>query len=115
MDIKDFIKSTVTQISEAVKELNDELSNNGEGTIVNPYNARDSKRPTSSTSGANITDIAFDLNVVVESGTETSGKVGVFSSIVGVGISGKEGDLNKIINRIQFTIPVLLPFEKSIY
>ena len=115
MDIKDFIKSTVTQISEAVKELNEELSNNGEGTIVNPYNVQRHQKVTSESGWGTITDINFDLCVTAESGKEASGKVGVFSSIVGWGVSGKEDNSNKSISRIQFTIPVMLPYQKTLH
>jgi hypothetical protein len=115
MDIKEFIKSTVTQISEAVTELNSELCKDKEGTIINPYNVRHANRPASNTGGANITDIVFDLYVSVESGTESGGKIGIFSSIIGVGMEGKSDDSNKQVSRIQFTIPVLLPFERTLH
>ena len=116
MDIKDFVKSTITQISEAVKELNAELSYDGKGTIVNPSDVQKSKGSVSSSVDLkyNVTDIVFDLYVSAESGSETSGKIGIFSSIVGIGAAGKSDDSNKQVSRIQFTIPVLLPHEKLV-
>ena len=103
MELKDFIKSTITQIKESVEELNEEFE---EGkAIVNPLYAKSLNRSMIGRTGANVTDIDFDLSLSV---TETDGK----ECKIGMGASSKSDNQNISTNRIQFTIPVMLPYKK---
>ena len=98
MELKDFIKSTITQIKESVEELNEEFE---EGkAIVNPLYAKSLNRSMIGRTGANVTDIDFDLSLSVTETDGKEGKIGIMSSI------------NISTNRIQFTIPVMLPYKK---
>ena len=104
MELKDFIKSTITQIKESVEELNEEFE---EGkAIVNPLYAKSLNR------SANVTDIDFDLSLSVTETDGKEGKIGIMSSIIGMGASSKSDNQNISTNRIQFTIPVMLPYKK---
>jgi len=110
MDIKTFLKSTILQISEAIEELNQELKD--PNVAVNPRGVLDANNQNSGSIAENIIAIDFDLSVYVESGDEKGGKIGVFSGILGAGISGAEKELNRTANRIKFTLPVLFPHKK---
>lgn len=110
MELKDFIKSTITQIKESVEELNEEFE---EGkVIVNPLFAESANRSMIRANGANITDIDFDLSLSVTETDGKEGKIGIMSSIIGMGASTKNDNQNISINRIQFTIPVMLPYKR---
>lgn len=110
MELKDFIKSTITQIKESVEELNEEFE---EGkAVVNPLFAESPNRSMIRANGANITDIDFDLSLSVTETDGKEGKIGIMSSIIGMGASSKSDNQNISINRIQFTIPVMLPHKR---
>ena len=110
MELKDFIKSTITQIKESVEELNEEFE---EGiAIVNPLYAKSLNRSMIGRTGANVTDIDFDLSLSVTETDGKEGKIGIMSSIIGMGASSKSDNQNISTNRIQFTIPVMLPYKK---
>ena len=115
MDIKDFVKSTVSQIGDAIRELNDESKD--DQMVVNPYDVkRHNKDAVTTKSGSiTVTDILFDLYVSVESTSESGGKLGVFSGIFDAGVAEKTDDSNKSISRVQFSVPVIFPFRKSVY
>ena len=93
MELKDFIKSTITQIKESVEELNEEFE---EGkAIVNPLYAK-----------------SLNRSMIGRTGDGKEGKIGIMSSIIGMGASSKSDNQNISTNRIQFTIPVMLPYKK---
>lgn len=114
MDLKEYVKSTISQLSEAVEELNDEL---GDKTVVNPI------RPDMS--GENViidrkngtrmvTDVCFELSTSIIDNKENGAKVGIFSSIVGLGANTVSGSNNSAISKVTFSIPVLLPTKNSL-
>ena len=92
MELKDFIKSTITQIKESVEELNEEFE---EGkAIVNPLSAKSLNRSMIGRTGANVTDIDFDLSLSVTETDGKEGKIGIMSSIIGMGASSKSDNQN---------------------
>lgn len=111
MELKEFIKSTITQRSEAVYELNDELKE--KGVVVNPCYAANTNFDTiGSSDGIIVSTVDFDLQVSTSEMKENSGKIGVLASVVGVGASTKEGSNGNEGNRIRFNLPVVLPYKK---
>lgn len=124
MDLKDYVKEVISQISEAVVEINTELGDSNitvSKPIVNPsfreiqdfkghllcvlskteYNSGTSKI----TSMCKITDVDFDVTLSATSKSEKGGKLGI--SVIGVGASS--GDESSATNRVKFTLPVLFP------
>ncbi|WP_032557355.1 hypothetical protein [Bacteroides fragilis] len=63
MELKDFIKGTISDIAMAIKELNNEVSNTG--LLVNPDNHEQDKAGNSSFIGDGriIKDIEFNLSL----------------------------------------------------
>jgi len=111
MDLKDFIKETVSAIVSATLELQAELGPTG--AIVNP--------PTSSSN-----DMTFekhspiqtmrkvevvDFDVAVTAKSETSGEVKAGARILMVEIGGKadHGRAKEDVSRVRFQIPIVLP------
>lgn len=111
MELKDFIKDTVSQIAEAVTELNGETSI---PLTINPAKTEfmDGKQFVDmGYSKAYLTNIYFDLTLSLSEGKGSDAKVGVFASVIGVGASSNENAKNESVSKIKFTLPVLLPMK----
>lgn len=114
MELKEFIKDTISQIVDAVDELNEEYKD--KKIVVNPYSwfsIRDVTQVRSGDKFYNLTNIDFDLDVVVENLENSKGNVGVLAGILKAGGSMEEGKNNKASNKVHFTIPVMLPSRKA--
>ena len=109
MELKEFIKSTITQLSEAVYELNDELKD--KGVVVNPCSVANSSFDTLDFGGVIVSSVDFDLQVNTSEVKENSGKIGILASVVGIGASTKEGSNGNEASRIRFKLPVVLPYK----
>lgn len=107
MEIKEFVKETISEISDAINELNHEKSNIG--LIVAPskigfYGRSCSRYDDNRT----IEYIEFNLSVTVSDKNETGG--GIMISIAKAGINNES--TNSSTSTIKFTIPVVYPCEK---
>ena len=108
MDLKEFIKNTISSISEAISESQNELKD--KGVIVNPEKTEIDKTGTKllrSDGWRYVQDLEFDILVGVDEKQSTGGKGNL--KVAGVlSIGGGLNDENKTINqnRIKFTVPV---------
>ena len=106
MELKEFIKDTVTQIADAVTELNGGTSKYP--LTINPIGdigKQDSNYIEIASKHCYITNIEFNLSLT----TSDNKEVGVFASIIGVGVSSNEDAQNGSVSRIKFSLPMLLP------
>lgn len=124
MELKEYVKEVISQISDAIIEINSDLGDNNitvSKPIVNPsfceiqefkghllcvlsktqYQSGNSRI----TSMCKISDIDFDVTLNASSKSEKGGKIGI--SVIGVGASG--ADESSSTNRVKFTLPVLFP------
>lgn len=103
MDIKEFVKQSLTQIAEAVSEANADFGKCNPGASVNP--AGGSNATAVSITYIPVPDvhtISFDIAVsAAESKT-----ISVVSATMGS--TGSEGE-NSSVSRIRFSIPLKLP------
>lgn len=109
MELKDFIKGVVADVTNAIKECQDELDN---GTILSPINT-DTKEGIKTKDGfLTVSKIDFEVSVSTSSTNEIGGKINVISAIVngGVGSESKSSDNN--ISKIKFSIPLIYPFSQ---
>ncbi len=121
MDIKDFVKETLVEISMGVSEAQKAV--NKLGGCVNPTDCHDPARnigiAVSKTadntyfgvsSQKNVFLISFDIAVSVteETGTGAKAKLNVVN-LLNLGISGESGNINSVVNRVSFKIPLALP------
>lgn len=121
MDLKDFIKAAVTDISQAINEINEELGDSGAivnpkdvhvhqsneeiyGYVLKPSESKDLRRP--------VHLVKFDI--AVTSATKKDGKEGIGVNVVGIklGKDGSNSDENSTNSRLQFAIPIALPVGK---
>ncbi len=100
MQLKEFISQTLAEIVEGVKDAQAKtLDSENRGTYVNPFD-KVTNVPRS---------IDFDVAVTATEGTSTKGGIGVFMGAVGLGSQGQSEAHNTSLNRIRFSVSVLLP------
>lgn len=108
MDLKDFIKHTISSISTAIVESQTELKQIG--VIVNPERTEIGKtgeRLLRSDGWRYVQELNFDVSITVEDKGETNGEAKLqIAGIIKVGGDQKESQLNNYQNRISFSIPV---------
>ena len=111
MELKEFVKTAIQDITNAVSELQSELKNGSifspsmpsaiaNSTVMDPDNGSINRK---------ISNIDFDVALTVgDSGTiESGGKVGI--QIFSAKIGGENKSHTENVSRITFTIPVVLP------
>ena len=115
MELKDFVKSTITSINEAIIDSQNELKD--KGVIIN------SEKTSIGTSGRKhlnskgvrfVQDVDFEISVEIDekSEKEGGGKLKVANLIsLGGGISNEYTSTN--LNKIKFTIPIAFNTEKT--
>lgn len=113
MELKDFIKSTISQIIDSVSDLN-EVYKDKDATI-NPLSFVRIKDMQSVQTGSGerlLTNVEFDLTVSIDESKNTDGKVNVMSCVIGGGASKSHTEGNSSISRVRFSIPVVLPAKR---
>ncbi len=128
MDLKDFIKEAIKDITGAINEINDELELHG--TVVNPRSVSLAKgsiidnfygymsnegKSKNGTSRRHVHLISFD--VAVSSTVKKDGSVGIGVNVAGfkLGADGDDTAENSKNSRLKFSIPVALPTEIDKY
>ena len=113
MELKEFIKTAITDITEAVSELQEELKN---GSIVNPSIPNPIanvtvKDPDNVNVNKRVSNVDFDVALTVaDTGTiESGGKMGIH--IISAKIGGESKSHSENVSRITFSIPIVLPTE----
>ena len=114
MELKEFVISTISQVIDAVEELN--ASYEGKDAVINPSSPdklKDKSMNLGTKSGNRlVTDIEFDLTVSVEESKDAGGKVNVLACVIGGDVSKSRTEGNSSVSRVKFTVPVLLPSRK---
>lgn len=113
MELKQFISQTLTSIVEGVAEA--QAQTEAHGAFVNPGGLM---RTTKSISNDAIWDnrnnnfarlVNFDVAVTIEESAGTGGKIGVATGLLNLGAGGESTNRTSAANRIQFSVPLLLP------
>jgi hypothetical protein len=107
MELKEFIKTALSDITNAVSELQEELQN---GAIVSPSLPENSEN-TIEIDNKNVilTQVAFDV-AITAGGTDTikggaKGGLHVFS----VKVDGSNEEHTENVSHVSFSIPIVLP------
>jgi hypothetical protein len=115
MDLKTFIKSTITSISEAIVESQNELSS--KGVIINPEKVeigKNGEKLLRSDGWRYVQNLDFDILVAVEESEAAKGGAGLkVAGLIAVGGDLSESNKNQQSNRIKFIIPVAFPSNKT--
>lgn len=111
MELKDFIKTALTDITDAIKELQDELKNGAivspsmpnaiaNTTIVDPVNIN-INRP--------ISKIDFDVAITVGNTDKVGGDGKIGIQILSAKIGNENVAHSENVSRMTFSIPIVLP------
>ena len=108
MELKEFIKTAITDITEAICELQQELHN---GAIVNPtlQTSIPQKTLTVSNEIRPVEQLEFDVAVTAteSSGVDGSAKAGI--SIFGAKIGTESCAITENVSRLSFSVPIIFP------
>lgn len=106
MDVKDFIKSTISQIAEAIEELNNENVDGNDRRIR--VNVCTEMNQSYSAGHYYVTDFDFKLALTVNDQSGTHASVGILTGIFGMGAKGDTSLLNSAVSTVSFKIPSIL-------
>jgi hypothetical protein len=114
MDLKDFVKETLVQISSGVKDAQEPIR--AQGGYVNPaarvHQTSNPAHFTTIEDGQAVFLVDFDVAVSVseeiEKGATAKLKV---ASILDIGAGGKKDSSSSVTNRIGFKVPLALPVD----
>ena len=108
MELKDFIKETITQIVDGVVEAQVAIAKHG--AEINPkkvqfkeagqYNYHNSGKPQM---------VEFDVGLTIIKKVGSADGVGVFLGAISLGKKNDEGSEHTAVSRIRFSLPVVLP------
>ena len=119
MDIKEFIKETLTQIAEGVNETNQQLCNQHSFVVTDnitdasgiPKNDSFSFKDTTAHL---VREIHFDLVVTVSDASAQSGKGGIeVFQFFHAGGSQERQNTSLMTHKLSFTLPLALPVKKK--
>lgn len=115
MDLQQFIRETLVQITSGIEDASEELKNSS--AVVNPRHVNVNHNEAANTYGWEAEDsmlravqlIQFDVAVMATEGKENKGGIGISIGNVGIGAARKEDEGSSAHSRIQFSIPMVLP------
>ena len=109
MELKEFIKTTLTEIVEAVKETQATVKDMG--AIVAPTMPHAIATKTICVDENNLLISQVDFNVAVTAGSSNTlngdAKAGI--RVLSTSIKGQTEERNEVVSRVAFSIPVILP------
>lgn len=108
MELKQFIKAAITDISEAISELQEELDN---GAIINPQEETGNLNEHIEINDkfSRIERLNFDVAVTASESTGASGGAKAGISVFGAKINGETSAKSEHASRLTFSIPVVFP------
>lgn len=108
MELKEFIKTAITDITEAVSELREELKN---GAIINPslFQGEHGKTVLVDNEVRMMERLNFDIAVTATEATELNGNAKAGISVFGAKIGTGNAEKTENVSRLTFSIPLLLP------
>ena len=116
MELKEFVSAVLTEIIDGVSDAQrDTDAKDGE---INPLlstsqGALQSLGYKVSRWGQLVQSVKFDVAVTAEEGKDNKGGVGVFLGSVGLGTQREEKTSSASISRIQFEVPISLPYKEK--
>lgn len=108
MELKEFIKTAITDITEAVSELQEELKN---GTIVNPSltQGEHGKSLLVDNEVRMMERLNFDIAVTATEATELNGNAKAGISVFGAKVGAENKERTENVSRLTFSLPLVLP------
>lgn len=109
MDLKEFISETLVQITTGVQEAQEKVKDTG--CLINPegFHQGENLKSGYNKEYRHVQKVKMSVAVNVIENSETKAGLGVVTAIFKAGASAKEGEVNNVMNRIEFEIPISLP------
>ncbi len=108
MDLKDFIKQTLIEITNGVKEAQESIKDSG--AYINPKGLHSGENIRSGYEDQfrSLQKVKMSVAVNAVENSEMKGGIGIIS-VFSAGLSSKVSDINTVTNRIEIEIPISLP------
>jgi hypothetical protein len=105
MELDEFVTKTLTQIATGVRKAQEALEESG--VLINPDFGH---RIAPEQRVKLISDVEFDVAVTTTAATETKAGGGLtVASVFNAGAHHKKDATDTAVNRIRFTVPIMLP------
>ncbi|MCL1643659.1 hypothetical protein M2T61_18565 [Elizabethkingia anophelis] len=114
MELKDFIKETLSSIAEGVEESKTIYSKKGGRVNPKDFNLASGnlsyiKSAPGRSDGNIVTLVDFEVALTNENKSDNTGGIGVLFGAVNIGGKTENVNLENQLTRIKFTIPIVLP------
>ena len=116
MDLKEFTKQALVQISEGIKEANETMSKDGAFVVSSNAENISNRMWARDANGNAHVSIDIDFDIAVTAANEADSKAGLLAvvSLLNIGASSEDKVSHQEISRIKFTLPLALPNEPGI-
>ncbi|MEF9923028.1 MAG: trypco2 family protein [Muribaculaceae bacterium] len=110
MELKEFIKNILSDVTNAIKESQDEINN---GAIISPTTSISTGNAKTEDGNFKISEIEFEVAITVDSSNDNISGIGGGITVMSINIGGKsekeEKTRNENVSKIKFSIPVIFP------
>ena len=112
MELKDFIKETITQIINGVVEAQEQISKHGAEINPKKVQFREAGQHNYYNSGKP-QNIDFDIGLTTIQKNGSTEAIGVFLGSISLGKKNEAEDEHTAVSRIKFSLPLVLPSGKG--
>ena len=109
MELKEFIKTTLTEIVEAVKETQETVKDMGATIVPTMPHAIATKTICVDENNLLISQVDFNVAVTAGSSNTLNGDAKAGIRVLSTSIKGQTEERNEVVSRVAFSIPVILP------
>lgn len=111
MELKQYVKETLLQIIDGVKEAQEEALE--KGAIINPVNIRGGNAANEyiniNDNSVCVNNIDFEVEISTTDETNTSTGIGIYVAGLGLGTKNNDKGRNLATNKLAFSVPTTLP------
>ncbi len=109
MELKEFVAETLKQVVEGVAQAQQDVKELG--ATINPKGVvyQQGQSYVSPSSRKTIQMIDFDISLAETESTQAGGRIAVFFGTVAGGAHGKAESGSNAMNRVKFSVPIVLP------
>lgn len=114
MELRDFISSTLTQLIDGISNAQEYAQS--KGAKINPVDKFSSNFDKMSRTEGKLElvhIIDFDVAVTVSENKQLQGGIGIVVPELSIGYQSSINNQKSAVSRIQFSIPVILPTQKT--
>ncbi len=110
MELKEFIRESLVQITEGVIEAEEICSK--KGANINPL-LSENKEMAMTPYNNSVSMVKYHIGLCDSTDSSDKRGIGVFLANIGVGYSGDEVKKFESVTSIDFSIPIKLPYSKT--